>query len=159
MTIMPNPTAQPAPVLVIGIGNDYRHDDGVGLVVARALKQKSLPHLTIIESTGGGAELMDLWQTKPCVILIDAVSSNAEPGTFHQRNVVETPLPTNFLTQSSHAFGLAPAIELSRTLNSLPVQLLFLGVEGEDFSLGLGLSLRVQAMVPVVVEHVCQFSG
>jgi len=154
MTTIHKPTEQPTPVFIVGIGNDYRHDDGVGLVVARALKQNPLPHVTVLESTGDGAELIDIWRNNPRVILIDAVNSNAEPGTLHQINVRKHPLPTDFLIQSTHSFGVAEAIELSLTLNYLPSCLLFFGIEGEDFSLGLGLSPRVENMVPTVLEHI-----
>jgi len=36
------------PILIIGIGSEYRSDDGVGLVVARELQAKKLPHILVI---------------------------------------------------------------------------------------------------------------
>jgi hydrogenase maturation protease len=70
-----------SPALLIGIGNAYRSDDGVGLVVIRAVQAKGLPETFCIESNGDGAALIDAWANAGKVILIDAVSSGAKPGT------------------------------------------------------------------------------
>ena len=144
----------PRHTLIIGVGNEYRHDDGVGLVIAQALKQKSMPHVTIIEATGDGAVLIDTWIHYERVIIIDAVASGAVPGTLHQINVDERPLPTEFLTHSTHTFGVAEAIELARTLICLPPNLLFFGIEGEDFTLGPGLSASMERAVPVLIDNI-----
>ena len=154
MSFIVQPQRYPPYTLIIGVGNEYCHDDGVGLVIAQALKRKSLNHVTIIESTGDGAELIDTWRHHEQVILIDAVASGAAPGTLHQINVGEHPLPTEFLSHSTHTFGVVEAIELARTLKCLPLYLLFFGIEGEDFTLGAGLSPSVEKAVPVVVNNV-----
>lgn len=145
---------QQSHVLVIGVGNEYRHDDAVGLAVARALKNKSLSGATVLESTGEGTDLIETWANEDRVVLIDAVLSKAVPGTLHQINVSGRPLPTDFFTHSTHAFGVAEAVELARTLNCLPPHLLFFGVEGKDFAAGIGLSLEVERAVPLVVDSV-----
>src|SRR6266700_3180765 len=75
----------PSPILVIGIGNEYRSDDGVGLVVARGLRAKNLPDMLIIESSGDGAALMEAWKAAPSVIVIDAAASNGLLLSLHPR--------------------------------------------------------------------------
>jgi hydrogenase maturation protease len=145
---------QPPHVLVIGVGNEYRHDDAVGLVVARALKDKSLAGATVLESTGEGTDLIEAWADADRVILVDAVVSKALPGTLHQIDISDQSLPFDFFTHSTHAFGVAEAIELARTLNCLPPHLLFFGIEGQDFATGVGLSAEVERAVPLVVNSV-----
>ena len=142
------------PVLIIGIGNEYRHDDAVGLVVARALKNRSLSGATILESTGGGTDLIEAWANADRVILIDAVVSKAAPGTLHQIDVSDQPLPIDFFRHSTHAFGVAGAVELARTLNCLPPHLLFFGIEGKEFATGIGLSPEVKHAVPLAIAGV-----
>lgn len=51
--IMITSTQDKPQVLVIGVGNAYRRDDAVGLVVARRLREKDLKGLTVIEESGG----------------------------------------------------------------------------------------------------------
>ena len=59
-------------LLVIGVGNPYRNDDAVGLVVARRIRDLNLQGVTVIEANGEGASLMEAWQGADSVILIDA---------------------------------------------------------------------------------------
>lgn len=138
---------KPPHVLIIGIGNEFRHDDAVGLVVARALQDQVGPQVTVLESSGEWANLIELWAKAERVILIDAVVSGAAPGTIHDVDISEQSLPTGLLTQSSHAFGVAQAVEMARTLNRLPPMVHFIGIEGQDFSTGLGLSQEIERVV------------
>ena len=70
-------------VLIIGIGNEFRSDDGAGIVCARKLKEKVNSNITVIENDGDGAMLMELWKGFDEVILIDSVSVGSKPGTIH----------------------------------------------------------------------------
>ena len=102
--------------LLIGVGNPFRGDDGVGSVVIRRLRGQKLPGFTIMEETGDGAELLDAWKGAPAVILVDAVQSGAAPGTIHRIDATTEKLPKWFSHCSTHAFGVAEAIELARTM-------------------------------------------
>lgn len=140
--------------LCIGIGNDLRTDDGVGLWVARRLTACNPPGVTIIEASGEGAALMDSWQGAVTAILVDAVSSGAAPGTIHYYAIHEKPLPVQLRTFSTHAFGVAEAVELGRMMGLLPDQLIFYGIEGADFSFGNSLSAVVEQAGQQVVDHI-----
>ena len=131
--------------LVIGVGNDYRRDDGVGLRVARALRQRQVGCVSVLERTGEGAALMEAWQDAPAVILIDAVDSGGKPGTIHRFDAHVETIPAEFFHYSTHAFGLAEAVEMARNLKQLPPRVVVYGVEGRDFTSGVGLSPEVEA--------------
>lgn len=140
--------------LVIGLGNQYRRDDAVGLIVARCLKERAPEHVRVLEGTAEGAALMELWKGADAVVLIDAVHSGAEPGTFHRLDAHTGPIPAEFSHCSTHAFGAAEAIELARALGQLPTRLVFYGVEGKTFEAGLGLSPEVEKAAQRVVGRV-----
>ena len=142
------------PVLVIGIGNEYRSDDGVGLVVARELRARNLPSTQIIECSGDGAALMEAWETASRVILIDATASGSKPGTIYRFDASTRSIPTDLSFHSTHAFSVAEAIELARTLDQLPPYLLVYAIERENFSAGVGLSPEVQNAAREVIECV-----
>jgi hydrogenase maturation protease len=61
-----------------------------------------------------------------------------------------------FSRVSTHAFGVAEAIELARALRQLPPVLVVYGVEGATFETGAGLSTVVAAAVPQAVARVRQ---
>ena len=143
-------------ILIIGIGNPYRGDDGVGHRIAQDIKKKSPDHVNVIEQSGDGISLMDSWKDSDAVILIDAVHSGAQPGTIHRFDVHTQTIPTKFFHYSTHAFGVAEAIELARALKQLPKNLIVYGIEGKCFDAGIGLSLEVEKAVEKVMLRVKQ---
>lgn len=143
-------------ILVIGIGNALRRDDAAGLEVARALKAQAPAGVTVLEHGGEGADLMEVWRQARRVMLVDAAHSGAGPGTLHRLDCGREPLPASMFGDSTHAFGVAGAVELSRVLGRLPEQLIVLGIEGEDYRLGAGLSPAVRRAVPGAVEAVME---
>jgi hydrogenase maturation protease len=138
-------------MIVIGIGNEFRHDDAVGLIAARRLREHGLP---AEEHEGDPATLMDRWRSADSVILIDAVASGASPGTIHRLDVSVSPLNRQLFKSSTHALGLADAIELARTLGTLPPRVYVFGVEARDLSAGIGLSPEVESALPALLEEV-----
>src|SRR3989339_518475 len=144
------------PILIIGVGNAYRGDDAVGLRIVQDIKKMSPDHVNVIEQSGDGISLMDSWKDSDAVILIDAVHSGAQPGTIHRFDVHTQTIPTKFFHYSTHAFGVAEAIELARALKQLPKNLIVYGIEGKCFEAGIGLSLEVEKAVEEVMKRVQQ---
>ena len=66
----------------------------------------------------------------------------------------QQPIAREFFRFSTHAFGLAEAVELARALGRLPPRLIVYGIEGKSFEAGVGLSPEVGAAVQEVVERV-----
>jgi hydrogenase maturation protease len=154
MNILPAPDGPNT--LVIGIGNLYRGDDAVGLVVARRLKARNLTGVTVIEESGEGAALLDAWIDAPTVIVLDAAHSGSTPGTIHRFDARAERLPSRLFHYSTHAFSLAEAIELARALNQLPWRLIVYGIEGKIFTAGKELSAEVERAATQVVERVIE---
>src|SRR3990167_4861892 len=143
-------------ILIIGIGNPYRGDDAVGLRIAQDIKKKSPDHVNVIEQSGEGISLMDSWKDSDAVILIDAVYSGAKPGTIHRFDAHTQPIPSKFFHYSTHAFGVAEAIELARALKQLPPHLIVYGIEGKCFEAGIKLSWEAEKAVEEVMMRVQQ---
>jgi hydrogenase maturation protease len=143
-------------VLLIGIGNAYRHDDDAGLLVAGRLKELALSSYEVHEQVGEGTALMELWKDADRVVVVDAVQSGAPAGTIHRFDANLHPLPAPIFRDSTHAFGLVEAVELSRALNQLPGNLVIYGIEGQNFEAGTGLSPAVLAAVNDLVGKLQQ---
>ncbi len=134
-------------VSVIGLGNEWRSDDAVGLEVARRLGGRTLDGepIGLVEALDGEDEL----------VLVDAVSSDAPPGTVHTFDASSAPLPgALFGASSTHALGLSEAVELARSLGRLPRRVVVYGVEGKSFAFGRGLSEEVAAAAERLVHEV-----
>ena len=139
--------------LLIGVGNEYRSDDGVGLVVAREIHEKLIPSVTVKEESGEGAALMEAWQGFQNVIIVDAVSSGAMPGAIFRIDANKEIVPTKFFHYSTHAFSVSEAIELARVMNVLPPKLVVYGIEGNNFVAGTTISLLVQETAHKIIEQ------
>src|SRR5271157_1894466 len=143
-------------MLVIGIGNAYRSDDAAGLIAARRVRERVPECASVIEHTGDGATLMELWKDVEAVIVIDAVRSGAAPGTVSRFDAALRPLPASMFRDSTHTFGLAEAVELSRALKQLPRRLVVYGVEAKNFEAGTNLSPAIEFALQTAVERVLQ---
>jgi hydrogenase maturation protease len=143
-------------ILIIGIGNAYRSDDGAGLAAAAELTRLGPSGVEILQSCGDGTSLIDAWHGRKHVVLVDATCSGATPGTIHRIETNTEPLPASFSHHSTHSVNLAEAVELARVLNRLPERLTVLGIEGENFSSGTALSPAVRSAVEKVVRLICE---
>ncbi len=139
-------------IVIIGIGNEYRSDDGLGIIIADKLSNINLNGIRILKQNGEPALLMDSWKDTDKVIVIDAISSGASPGTVNRFDAVEKPLPSQLFHYSTHSFSLADVIELARGLNRLPPSLIIYGIEGKNFTHGFKLSPEVEKAVGKIVE-------
>lgn len=140
--------------LVLGVGNEYRGDDAVGILLCRRLAEQAQPQFAVAEHNGEGVALLHMWQGAELVIVIDAVQSGAHAGKIFRFDVAMQTIPTQFFHYSTHAFSLAEAIELGRILNRLPRHLIVYGIEGENFTAGAPLSAAVAQAMPEVLAQV-----
>lgn len=140
------------PLLVIGVGNEYCGDDGAGLAVVRALQaRQSASCVRFLECDGNCTALLDAWQTAERVILIDAVTSGARPGTIYCVDPLIQSLPAKWIFFSTHALGIAETVALAQTLGQLPPNLLIYGIEGEQFVADRRFSPAVKRAIEKVI--------
>lgn len=138
---------------IIGVGNVFRQDDGAGIEVIKQLRKSVSQRYELVESTGEGGELLEVLKTHRDVVIIDAVSSGGKPGTLHRFDVHTGQLPANLTFGSSHAFGVASAIEMARTMGWLPAKCELIGIEGKSFGFGGELTPAVELAISDLVRH------
>jgi hydrogenase maturation protease len=154
---------QPRPrtiqTLIIGVGNEFRGDDAVGICVARRLAALRLPNVRVIEQTGEGTDLIEALESAEFVYVVDAVSSKGLVGSIYRFEAQEQTLPAKYFGVSSHAFGVAEAIEIARSLGQLPPKLVVYGIEANNFELGSSLSPPVRQAAENVIRQLLQEVG
>ncbi len=129
--------------LVIGVGNEFRGDDAVGLHVARRVREMCGMHVQVEECSGDGTSLMALWEGFSRVILVDASASGAPPGQVTQLDGEEVARSAGAFRDSTHAFGVAEALAMARTLKHCPRTVTLYGIEGQNYQYGTALSPEV----------------
>jgi hydrogenase maturation protease len=142
-----------ADVTIVGVGNLFRGDDGVGILAARRLREK-LPEVQIMECDGDLPDILDAMRSENALIVIDAMRSAAAPGTVHRIDAHAQPLSTGLFRTSSHAVGIAEVVELARVLGQLPGRLIFYGIAGAQFAPGDSISAQVRRGLTEVVARV-----
>ncbi|MCF3143449.1 hydrogenase maturation protease [Streptomyces platensis] len=148
-------------IAVIGVGNDYRHDDGVGWAVVAGLTQRGkhrpLPRgVRLFCTDGDPARLISAWDDVHLAVVVDAAYAHQDrrPGRVHHLRL-DGDLPDMSRGETgSHGFALSDTVRLARTLDRLPGELLLYAVEVADTSLGTGLSPQVAAAVGPLVQRI-----
>jgi hydrogenase maturation protease len=139
-------------IALIGVGNPYRHDDGVGPAVVAEIAKHQLPGVTCTAASGEPTELIEAWSGAQLAVVIDAVLCHpSTPGRIH-RTAGEAWHQSS--ATSTHGLGVAEALRLAEALERAPQRLVVFAVEAADVGLGLGLSAEVSAAVPALTSAV-----
>ena len=141
-------------MIVIGIGNVDRCDDGAGRSVARRLRGRLPAHIAITELDGEATSLLALLDGADAAILIDACLSDSVPGTVQRFDAAQSPLPSARFNLSTHGLGLAEAIELARSRGQLPPSCVVYAIEAGSLEQGRTLTAAVAAAVDIVATRV-----
>lgn len=142
-------------VVVIGVGNPFRRDDGVGHVVVGELRPLVPTGVELVELDGEPARLVEAWDGADLAVVVDAVSTGSAPGAVHRWHVGVDALPDpTGAVAGSHALGPAEAVALGGVLDRLPHTLVVFGVEVGDVGEGPGLSDAVAGAVDDAVDEV-----
>jgi hydrogenase maturation protease len=143
------------PILIVGAGNEYRSDDGVGPVIVKKLGQLLHEKATIRKCIKDGTELIELCKGHKCVYLVDSVKSGCEPGKIFRFDANSEALPREaFSCYSTHAFNVAESIELARSMGCLPEKMIVYGIEGKCFEDGENFSDEVKRSIAEVIIRI-----
>lgn len=145
-------------IVVVGLGNPILSDDAVGLHVAQEVAARSTPGwATVLESSRGGLDLVDLIAGYGEAHLIDALLTDAwEPGEIVRLGLDR--LPTSLTLGSSHEVDLPTAMELARRLGyEVPSRLTIWAIAVVDpFTVSERLSPEVAAAVTGCADRIIE---
>jgi hydrogenase maturation protease len=141
-------------VVVIGVGNPWRRDDGAGWAAVDASCTRLANRADLVRTDGDPARLIDIWADADLAVVVDAVRTGSAAGTVHRVDLSDGPLLRARSTSSSHGLGVDDAVHLGRALGRLPRQLIVFGVEGDDFGHGPEPGAAVASAVRHVADRV-----
>ena len=141
-------------LLVIGVGNTLRGDDGVGVRVAQALAERLLPQdVTVLDGGTAGLDLIFHLEGADRVILIDAANMGRPPGEAKVFETDRLAVVEDVGFSSTHGFGIAEVLALGRSVGIDP-HVTVVGIQPEDASLRDGLSEALASRMPEYVRLV-----
>jgi hydrogenase maturation protease len=144
---------------VIGVGNAWAGDDAAGLLVARMVRERAPDGVDVIEHEREPTALLDVWAGARLAVVVDATFGGGETGAIRVLDASHEKLPAGFTGTSTHAFGLAEAIEVGRALGRLPERLVVVGIEGESFAAGAAPGAAVSAALEQAAQEVLRLSA
>ncbi len=148
-------------VLVAGMGNDLRRDDGFGIAVARRFSEAGTPeNVHVLEVGIGGIGLVqELMDGYDALVIVDAADRGEEAGTVY---LLEAEVPAleeissesrEELLADMHLTVPSKALILAQALNVLPPRAYILGCQPKECGLGMGLSEPVERGVVEAVRR------
>ncbi len=143
------------PDVVIGVGNTFRRDDGIGPAVAAEIARRGLPGIRVLSCPAEPTAILDAWQGAPQAVLIDAAVGGS-PGRVRRCAVEELAEPT---AVSSHDLSLRQTFELGRALGRVPGSVTLVSVDVADTGHGQGLTPAVRDALPEAVRAVLDVLG
>ncbi len=151
---MTGPPALNGKAVVIGVGNEFRRDDGAGPAVLASLRGRVPGGVELLVSDGEPVRLIEAWAGAALAVIVDAVRAEpAVPGRLH-RLVLHQAGATEVRTVSSHGLGLDSAIGLGQALDRMPGTLIVHAVEAADLGQGSGLTPAVAAVIGTLATAV-----
>ena len=151
--------------LILGFGNLYRRDDGVGRAVVNGVRERlgQAPLVGLDDGFDGLGQPVDavvLHQLVPelaetvaeydRVIFVDAHVADL-PELLHEERIEPAHCPASFISHQTHP---ATMLELAEKMAGRAPEGLMLSLRGHDFDFGEGLSPETAALVPLAVERV-----
>lgn len=152
----------PAELIIVGLGQGLRNDDGAGLAAVRAWQaayplNANAPGVRVELAELPGVALIEMIAGARAVILVDAVQSGAPAGKIHILSEGEL---ASFSTGSgsAHGLGVAETLALGRKLypQEIPSHIVLIGIEGASFEPGQTLSPEVQAALSPAARAIQQ---
>ena len=142
--------------LIIGLGNLIVSDDGVGIHVARKIKEMSIPSIDVDELPASGLELLDAILDYQKVIVVDAIKTErGTPGDVYALR--EEDFENTVHGASPHGINVATAFALGRKIvpERMPKEVVFIAIEAEDLvNVSEELTATVSKSLPKIIEFV-----
>lgn len=141
--------------LIIGVGNPFRGDDGIGPRVVQNLVMRELPDgVEVMDGGIRGLDLVTLFEGRQRVIIVDAADLGRPPGEFERFTMDHAQVQSAGRQLSIHTAGLGDALLLAEALGMLPQQLVIFGVQPARLDWNEGFSLEVEQAIPKVVSGI-----
>ena len=149
-------------VVVAAVGSEFRRDDAAGPAVIDRVGGE-LGGVEVLGALASPFDLLGAWDGADLAIVVDAAAAADQPGAVHVVEVDMASVPeTDGRTSrsaSSHGVGVIEAIRIARVLGTAPERVVLVGVAGEDFGEGTGLSQSVSRAVEQAARVVGELAG
>ena len=139
--------------VVLGIGNTILTDEAAGVRAVELLEQRYRMPESVLVIDGGtsGMEMIEDLSNLDFLIVIDVVKTGATPGTVVK--IAGDEIPVFFRRKlSPHQIALPDVLASLELLDTMPKEIVVLGVEPISLELGMEMTPTIAEKVPALVE-------
>jgi hydrogenase maturation protease len=142
-------------ILVLGIGNLVMTDDGVGVRVVQRLQNdyRFPPEVTVLDGGTLGLDLLPRLEGVDRLLVVDAVETGEAPGTIVRLSGADIPIVLK-TKLSPHQMGLQDLLLVAELIDCLPREMVLLGIQPEQITMGMELSPALVAQFDILVGRV-----
>lgn len=121
-------------VIILGIGNPLRSDDGVGIHVIEALRKESLPTGTDLLEGLTGLDIIGAIKGCDKVIIVDAIMTASEPGTIFKLSLQDLSITKTLHHFSTHEMDFPSMLELGKKIfpGQIAEDITIIAIQAED---------------------------
>jgi len=135
-------------LVVLGLGNPLLGDDGAGLLLLSELEHAAAGWGGRVEFLDGGTQglmLLDRVAGRPALLILDAVSLGAAPGTVHVLRDREALGLDSHHSRTVHEGNAAELLAAALLLGECPERVFVVGIEPASIKSGIGVSEPARA--------------
>lgn len=142
-------------VLVLGIGNIFYGDDGIGSILARNLTSSfNAQNVDVIDGGTTGLGLLYLLDDYSDLIVIDSVDIGREPGEVFLFEWEDLAALARQDTVSTHQPGVIELLRLGRMTGKVPQKIIILAVQIKRLVSEYGLSTELETAYPLIEQKI-----
>jgi hydrogenase maturation protease len=145
-------------IVVIGIGNLLKQDDGIGVHAVRYLAGKLPEDVELLEGSTYAADLLPALEGRRLAVIIDGIDAGEEPGSVFRLSPGDISARRGADSISVHDFGVGELLASARLLEQSPGAVVILGVQIKGLETGAELSEELVRALPslhrLVLEEV-----
>lgn len=149
----------PKRIAVIGLGNSLRRDDGIGVIILKALRDSGKKEgIDYLDFGTFSFDLLHRFSNYKAVLLIDAVNASLPAGKVKIFKLSE--IEDNFKrpVSSSHELDLKDLSGLCKKIG-IKTQVYVAGIQVKDVSYAEGLSSALKRAQARIIKEIAAFIG
>jgi hydrogenase maturation protease len=149
-------------ISIIGLGNILLRDEGVGVHVVHAIKERFTfsPPVELIDGGTMGLDLLPFLENYEKILIVDAVDFGKEPGYIEE--IEDDYIPSVLLPKLSvHHIGLCDVLFAAKLMDIKPEKVCLIGVQPESIDVGLEMTepikATLEALTGLIIEKLKQW--
>jgi len=148
-------SAKQSEILVLGVGNVLMQDEGIGVYLVRELQTRYSfsPAIEVVDGGTTGLGLLDHFENRTKVLMVDAVNVGQPPGSIVQLSNGE--VKSQFEEKMSlHHLGLSDVLGVIELLGMKPPEIQLIGIQPHSMEVNFGLTSKLQSRFDEYLEKI-----